>query len=128
MGTRAHLAAHGDHAADSPSNTPGGRAAAPPHMGERTGHGPITQSLSSHGVPRTQVFEPVAQTPEALTTLNTAQPDSRYAGLASSLSSNPGQADVSHLDFTHGGTPQRVSANPTRPDFHVASIHPGARS
>ncbi|MER5660416.1 hypothetical protein [Streptomyces mirabilis] len=120
VGSRPHLAAHGDHAADSPSNTPGGHAAAAPHVGEQVGHGPITQSLSSHGVPRTQVSEPVAQAPEALTTLNTANPDSRRAGLASSVSCNPGQADVQHLDFTHGGTPQRVSVDPARPAFHTA--------
>ncbi|MCX4612117.1 hypothetical protein [Streptomyces mirabilis] len=118
-GSRPHLAAHGDHAADSPSNTPGGRAelsGARPQVS-----GPIAEALSSHGVPRTQVYEPVAQTPEVLTTLNTAQPDSRRAGLASSVSCNPGQASVQFLDFTHGGTPQRVSVDPARPAFHTAS-------
>ncbi|MER6329245.1 hypothetical protein ABT298_07885 [Streptomyces sp. NPDC001034] len=120
VGSRAHLAAHGDHAADSPSNTPDRSSGARPQAGERTGYGPIAEALDSHGVARTQAYEPQAQRPETLTTLNTAAPDSRYAGLASSLSSNPGQADVQHLDFTHDVSPQRVSVDPTRPAFHTA--------
>ncbi|MFD7998487.1 hypothetical protein [Streptomyces mirabilis] len=114
MGSRPHLVEA--HTADSPSsNVPGGRTVAVPQVG-----GPIAQALDSHGVARTQVSEPMARTPEVLTTLNTAKPDSRHAGLASSVSCNPGRADVQHLDFTHGGTPQRVSVDPARPTFHAA--------
>jgi hypothetical protein len=91
-----------------------------PHVGDHAGYGPIAQALDSHGVARTQVYEPQAQRPAALTTLHTAGPDSQLAGLASSISSAPGQAGVQHLDFTHGGTPQRVSVNPTRPAFTTA--------
>ncbi|WP_405844636.1 hypothetical protein [Streptomyces sp. NBC_01518] len=88
--------------------------------------GPITQALTSHGVPRTQVNEPVAPRPEPLATLHTAQPDARTGGLAGSLSCNPGSAEVSHLDLRHGATPRTVSVDPGRPSFHTAPT--GARS
>ncbi|MEV7150485.1 hypothetical protein AB0O05_28780 [Streptomyces sp. NPDC093084] len=91
-----------------------------PATADRTGYGPLTQSLATHGVSRTQVNEPVAQRPEPLTTVHTAQPDPRGGALAGSMSCNQGSADIQHLDLRHGASPQAVTVDPGRHPFTTA--------
>lgn len=100
------------HAADSPSNVPGGHSAAVPQTGQRTGYGPITESLTSYGIPRTQVYRPEAPAPRPQTSLGTSQTPAP-AGPAY----QPGTATVAHLDLTGQPGP---SAAPTQPAFHTA--------